>query len=51
MHDLVIRNGLLVDGTGAPPRQADVAIDGDRIVGSARSTAAPPAPSTPTAAW
>ena len=32
MHDLVIRNGLLVDGTGAPPRQADVAIDGDRIV-------------------
>jgi len=32
MHDLVIRNGLLVDGTGAPPRQADVAVDGDRIV-------------------
>jgi len=32
MYDLVIRNGLLVDGTGAPPRKADVAIDGDRIV-------------------
>src|SRR5262245_16069654 len=31
MHDLVIRNGLLVDGTGAPPREGDVAIDGDRI--------------------
>jgi N-acyl-D-aspartate/D-glutamate deacylase len=31
MHDLVIRNGLVVDGTGTPPRTADVAIDGDRI--------------------
>ena len=31
MHDLVIRNGLVYDGTGAPPRPADVAIDGDRI--------------------
>ena len=28
MHDLVIRNGLLVDGTGAPAREADLAIDG-----------------------
>ena len=27
MHDLVIRNGLVVDGTGAPARQTDVAID------------------------
>ena len=27
MHDLVIRNGLVVDGTGAPARQADVAIN------------------------
>jgi N-acyl-D-aspartate/D-glutamate deacylase len=26
-HDLVIRGGLLVDGTGATPRHADVAID------------------------
>ena len=31
MHDLVIRNGLLVDGTGTPPREGDVAIDGERI--------------------
>src|SRR4029450_10137957 len=31
MHDLVIRNGLLVDGTGAPPREGDIAIDGERI--------------------
>jgi len=27
MHDLVIRNGALVDGTGAPARTADIAID------------------------
>jgi len=31
--DLTIRNGLLVDGTGAPARPADVVVDGDRIVG------------------
>ena len=30
-HDLIIRNGLVVDGTGAEPVRADVAIDGDRI--------------------
>ena len=30
-HDLVIRDGLLVDGTGSPPRAADVVVDGDRI--------------------
>lgn len=30
-HDLVIRNGLVVDGTGAPARRADVAIDGTRV--------------------
>ncbi|HET9730072.1 MAG TPA: amidohydrolase family protein, partial [Acidimicrobiia bacterium] len=31
MHDLVIRKGTVVDGTGTPARTADVAIDGDRI--------------------
>ena len=30
-HDLVISGGTVVDGTGAPARGADVAIDGDRI--------------------
>ena len=32
MHDLVIRNGTVVDGTGGPAVRADVAIDGDRVV-------------------
>jgi N-acyl-D-aspartate/D-glutamate deacylase len=31
MHDIVIRGGTIVDGTGAPAAQGDVAIDGDRI--------------------
>ena len=31
MHDLVIRGGTLVDGTGSKPFQADVAIDGGLI--------------------
>lgn len=32
MHDLVIRAGTVVDGSGAPRRVADVAVDGERIV-------------------
>jgi N-acyl-D-aspartate/D-glutamate deacylase len=31
MHDLVIRGGTVIDGTGAPARQADIAVDGDRV--------------------
>ena len=32
MHDIVIRGGTIVDGTGAPAFTGDVAIDGDRLV-------------------
>lgn len=32
MYDIVIKGGTVVDGTGNPPRQTDVAITGDRIV-------------------
>jgi N-acyl-D-aspartate/D-glutamate deacylase len=31
MHDLVIRAGTVVDGTGAAPTMADIAVDGERI--------------------
>ncbi len=31
-HDLVVRNGEIVDGLGRPPFRGDIAIDGDRVV-------------------
>jgi N-acyl-D-amino-acid deacylase len=31
MHDLVIRGGTIVDGSGAPKRTGDIAIDGGVI--------------------
>jgi N-acyl-D-aspartate/D-glutamate deacylase len=39
MHDLVIRAGTLIDGTGAPRRTAEIAIDNGTItaVGAARA--------------
>jgi N-acyl-D-aspartate/D-glutamate deacylase len=30
-HDLVVRNGTVVDGTGSERREADVAVDGGRV--------------------
>jgi N-acyl-D-aspartate/D-glutamate deacylase len=43
MHELVIRGGSVVDGSGAPARRADIAIDNDQIsavgrVGAGRRT-------------
>lgn len=32
MADLILRGGTVIDGTGAPPLIADVAIADDRIV-------------------
>ncbi|WP_420451339.1 N-acyl-D-amino-acid deacylase family protein [Ilumatobacter sp.] len=43
MSDLIIRNGVVVDGTGAPRRTADVAIEGDRIVAVGAVSAHEPA--------
>lgn len=40
MYDVLIRGGTLVDGTGAKPATADVAIEGDRIVEVGRLTGA-----------
>jgi N-acyl-D-aspartate/D-glutamate deacylase len=37
-HDLVITGGTVVDGTGAEPFTADIAIDGDRITEVGRVT-------------
>src|SRR5208337_5570193 len=37
MHDLVIRGGLVVDGTGAAAREADLAIDGTRVTAIGRN--------------
>src|ERR671928_378171 len=31
MHDVVIRGGLIVDGTGSKPFEGDVAIDGGKL--------------------
>jgi N-acyl-D-amino-acid deacylase len=39
-HDVIIRNGTVYDGSGSPPRVADVSIDGERItaVGDLRTS-------------
>ncbi len=32
MHDLVIRNGQIIDGSGAAATTGDIAIDGETII-------------------
>lgn len=39
MYELLIKNGVVVDGTGAPRRHADVAIAGGKIVEMGKITA------------
>ena len=39
MHDLLIKDATIVDGTGGPPRQGDVAVEGERIVALGRIAA------------
>ena len=43
MLDVAIINGTMVDGTGAPPRPADIGIEGDRIVRVGDDLSAAPA--------
>lgn len=42
MGNLIIRGGLLVDGTGSPPFEADVVIEGDKIADVIRRNPTPP---------
>ena len=57
MHDLVIRGGTVVDGTGSDARAADVAVDDGRVTevgvvdGGARRTVEPTACWSPRGGW
>ncbi len=42
--DLVIKNGLIVDGTGAPAKKGDLALKGERIIAVGIFTTAPKTP-------
>jgi predicted amidohydrolase YtcJ len=49
--DVVLKGGLVVDGTGAPGRVADVALRRDRVVAIGRFEAAPGAKVIDASAW
>jgi len=36
-YDLLIRNGLVIDGTGNPGFEADVAVEGEKISAIAKN--------------
>ena len=38
LYDIVIKNGTLIDGTGAPARRADVAVSGGKIAGLGKAS-------------
>ena len=51
MHDIVIRGGTILDGTGAPGLTGDVAIEGETIVAVGGTPGRQSASSRRTASW
>ncbi len=51
MHDIVIRGGTVVDGTGSAPRVADVAVSDGVIVEVGTVETRAPRRSTPPVWW
>ena len=51
MFDLIIRNAKLVDGTGAPARQADIAVKDGKMLKSGRLMPKPRLKLMPKVIW